>query len=134
MPVLKFSRQREAIRQYLCSSKEHPTADMVYEEIKNLYPNISLGTVYRNLSLLVNIGEAIRISTSEGADRFDGHVTPHNHFICTKCGRVMDLDMENIDGIQQTASQNFKGKICGYTVNFYGLCEDCLTNEIPTEK
>lgn len=134
MATLKFSRQREAIRQYLCSSKEHPTADMVYEEMKHLYPNISLGTVYRNLSLLVSIGEAIRVSTSEGADRFDGRVTPHNHFICTECGRVMDLDMENIDCIQQTASQNFKGRICGYTANFYGLCEDCLTNETPSDK
>ena len=72
MATLKFSRQRESIKQYLASTKEHPTADMVYMHVKEDYPNISLGTVYRNLNLLTDIGEALKIATPDGADRFDG--------------------------------------------------------------
>ena len=60
MATLKFSRQRESIKQYLASTKEHPTADMVYMHVKEDYPNISLGTVYRNLNLLTDIGEALK--------------------------------------------------------------------------
>ena len=63
MAALKYSRQREAIKHYLASTKEHPTADTVYMHVKKEFPNISLGTVYRNLNLLTDIGEAIKIST-----------------------------------------------------------------------
>ena len=66
MATLKFSRQRESIKQYLASTKEHPTADMVYMHVKEDYPNISLGTVYRNLNLLTDIGEALKIATPDG--------------------------------------------------------------------
>ena len=64
--ALKYSRQREAIKHYLASTKEHPTADTVYMHVKKEFPNISLGTVYRNLNLLTDIGEAIKISTPDG--------------------------------------------------------------------
>ena len=77
MAALKYSRQREAIKHYLASTKEHPTADTVYMHVKKEFPNISLGTVYRNLNLLTDIGEAIKISTPDGGDRFDGTVQPH---------------------------------------------------------
>ena len=69
MAALKYSRQREAIKHYLASTKEHPTADTVYMHVKKEFPNISLGTVYRNLNLLTDIGEAIKISTPDGGDR-----------------------------------------------------------------
>ena len=86
MAAIKYSRQREAIKHYLASTKEHPTADTVYLHVKEDFPNISLGTVYRNLNLLTDIGEAIKIPTPDGGDRFDGNVIPHNHFLCTSCG------------------------------------------------
>ena len=90
MAVLRYSKQRESIKNYLCGREDHPTADMIYTSIREEYPNISLGTIYRNLSLLVEIGEIQKITT-DGADRFDARVTPHNHFVCRRCGRVMDL-------------------------------------------
>ncbi len=74
MAGLKYSRQRESIRNCLCSREDHPTADMIYASIRQEYPNISLGTVYRNLSLLVETGE-IRKITTDGADRFDATLT-----------------------------------------------------------
>ena len=72
MATLKYSRQREAIKDFLMTRKDHPTADVVYENIKKIYPNISLGTVYRNLSLLSEIGEIQKLSNFGGADHFDG--------------------------------------------------------------
>ena len=72
MSTLKYSRQRESIKEYLSSTREHPTADTVYLHVKQEYPNISLGTVYRNLNLLADIGEAIKITPPYGGDRFDG--------------------------------------------------------------
>lgn len=81
MATLKYSRQRESIKEYLSSTYEHPTADTVYLNVKQEFPNISLGTVYRNLNLLAEIGEAIKISTPNGGDRFDGRTIPHYHFV-----------------------------------------------------
>ena len=128
MAALKYSRQREAIKHYLASTKEHPTADTVYMHVKKEFPNISLGTVYRNLNLLTDIGEAIKISTPDGGDRFDGTVQPHNHFLCTKCGRLLDLelDMKSIEEMNRLANDCFDGMITSSSTLFYGECSDCI--------
>lgn len=126
MATLKYSRQREAIKEFLISRTDHPTADTVYTKLREKFPNISLGTVYRNLSLLTDMGEIIKITTGNGADRFDGRITPHNHFICRKCHNVSDLDMESIDSILDVARKSFPGKIDSYVTNFYGICGDCI--------
>lgn len=128
MAALKYSRQRESIKHYLAATKEHPTADMVYMHVKQEFPNISLGTVYRNLNLLTNIGEAVKISTPDGGDRFDGRLEPHNHFLCKKCGRLLDLDlnMKSIHEVNRLAAENFDGMIESSSILFYGECSDCI--------
>ena len=83
--TLKKSRQRDAIVAFLKTRKDHPTADTVYKEIRNSIPNISLGTVYRNLSLLSERGEIMRLVCDGKVDRFDADVSPHCHFICKSC-------------------------------------------------
>lgn len=127
MAILKYSRQRESIKEFLRSRHDHPTADTVYANIRELYPHISLGTVYRNLSLLADIGEITKITTSDGPDRFDGNMHPHNHFICRNCHQVLDLDMESIEYINDIAGKNFDGIIEKHVTNFYGICGDCVT-------
>lgn len=109
-------------------TKEHPTADTVYLHVKEEFPNISLGTVYRNLNLLTDIGEAIKIPTPDGGDRFDGNIMPHNHFFCTSCRKVLDLDldMKNIEQVNKAAAENFDGIIESSTTIFYGKCGDCI--------
>lgn len=126
--TLKYSRQRECIRHFLTGTTEHPTADTVYMHVKKEFPNISLGTVYRNLNLLTEIGQAIKISAPDGADRFDGRVEPHNHFLCTDCGRLLDLnlDMESVEEIKRKAGENFDGMIETSSILFYGKCSDCI--------
>ena len=79
--MLKRSKQRESIKKFLISRYDHPTAETVYMNIKEEFPNISLGTVYRNLSLLADIGEIQKLSTGIGPDRFDGNPKPHYHFM-----------------------------------------------------
>ena len=128
MAALKYSRQRESIKNYLMTTREHPTADEVYMEVKQEFPNISLGTVYRNLNLLTDIGDAVKISSPNGGDRFDGRLEPHNHFLCTKCGRLLDLDldMHSIDEVNRLAAENFDGIITSSSTLFYGECSDCI--------
>lgn len=123
--ALKYSRQREVIKDFLCTRKDHPTADIVYMNVRLQYPNISLGTVYRNLTLLSDMGEILRLRVGDGVDHFDADTSPHNHFVCTKCGSVIDLEMENIDYITEIAAKNFNGRIEGHTTYFYGICGDC---------
>lgn len=125
MAAIRYSKQREAIRTYLLSTKSHPTAETVYNNIKNEHPRISLGTVYRNLNLLVEQGEALRLDCGDGVDHFDGDTRPHYHFACRGCGCVMDLEMDPIDHIDQIAGAGFDGEIQGHRVLFYGLCPDC---------
>ena len=124
--MIKYSRQRECIKQFLASRHDHPTAETVYINVKQDFPNISLGTVYRNLSLLTELGEIQKISTGIGPDRFDGNPAPHYHFFCRKCGCVMDLDMEGIDHINILARSQFDGEIEGNITYFYGKCANCL--------
>lgn len=128
MAALKYSRQRESIKEFLMTRTDHPTADVVYHQLRKIYPNISLGTVYRNLSLLADIGEICKVSTGDGADHFDGRTAPHYHIMCTRCHKIMDLDMPYQTDAEDMASQYFNGKIEGHVTNFYGICEDCLTD------
>lgn len=125
MAVNKYSRQREAIKEYLSGTKEHPTADTVYMNLRANYPNISLATVYRNLNLLADQGEILKLNCQDGCDRFDGNPKPHYHFLCNGCGRVLDLEMESIDHINVIAGANFEGKVEGHVTFFYGLCPEC---------
>lgn len=129
MSTLKYSRQRESIKEYLNSSCEHPTADMVYMSVRQEFPNISLGTVYRNLNLLADLGEAIKITTPNGGDRFDGRTAPHYHFCCTKCGNVIDLDLKELTHVNEAANENFDGIIESHSMMFYGTCSDCIKKQ-----
>lgn len=124
--MIKNSRQREAIRQNLMARCDHPTAEMVYMDIKKDFPNISLGTVYRNLSLLSSLGEIQKISTGAGPDRFDGNLDLHCHFQCRQCYNVLDLPFDYPEELNAYASKHFSGIIEGNTIQFYGICPDCI--------
>ncbi len=124
--VRKQSKQRVAILQYLQSTREHPTADVVYSNLRQELPNISLGTVYRNLSVLADSGDILRINLGDGTDRFDYRTQPHYHFICEECGAVMDLELEDIPSVTHIARDQFDGHIAGHTTYFHGICPNCL--------
>ena len=123
--ALKRSKQREMIKDFLMTRKDHPTADIVYMNVRQQIPNISLGTVYRNLTLLADIGEIQRLRLGDGVDHFDADISDHNHFICKECGSVIDLEMDGIEHINEIAAKHFGGKIAGHITYFYGTCEEC---------
>ena len=127
--ALKHSRQRDMIKEFLMTRTDHPTADVVYMNVRQQNPNISLGTVYRNLTLLSDIGEIARLRLGDGVDHFDADISPHYHFICTDCGSVIDLKMDNIDDIVTTAGTHFDGQITGHVTYFYGICGCCNKQE-----
>lgn len=124
--MIKRSRQREAIRANLMYRCDHPTAETVYMDIKEEFPNISLGTVYRNLTLLSELGEIQKISTGTGPDRFDGNPKPHCHFQCRVCQNVLDIPFENLADIRTHAQKNFPGIIEENIIQFFGLCPECI--------
>lgn len=125
--MIKRSVQRELIRNNLAHRTDHPTADIVYQSIREELPNISLGTVYRNLRFLVDQGDALSLKLGDGKEHFDGNVNPHFHFICTQCGCVDDIFMPSIDEICTIAAQYYSGNIKGHSTYFYGTCPKCKT-------
>lgn len=125
MATLKHSRQREMIKDFLMTRKDHPTADVAYMNVRQQNPNISLGTVYRNLTLLAEIGEIRRLRVGDGVDHFDADTSPHYHFVCSECGCVTDLEMGSIEKITEIAGANFDGYIAGHITYFYGTCGSC---------
>ena len=121
--MVRYSRQREAIKNQLCGRKDHPTAETLYAELKQEYPSLSVATVYRNLNQLEEWGEVRKITT-DGATRFDCIVEPHSHFFCRECGAVLDMPEDDL-AILRLAQNRFGGIIEGCTSNFYGLCPEC---------
>ena len=127
--MVKHSRQREAIRVFLKDRKDHPSAETVYQELKVVHPNLSLGTVYRNLNFLAELGEIQKVPGTIGPDRFDGNAATHVHFFCTTCDRIIDLEIKELDTMVAEARKYFAGKITHSITNYYGICPACLTEE-----
>lgn len=123
--ALKYSRQRQVIKDFLMTRKDHPTADVVYMNVRREYPNISLGTVYRNLSLLADLGEIRRLQVGDGVDHYDADTSQHYHVVCIECRSVTDVKINDIDHITDSANAYFDGEIHGHVTYFYGVCGDC---------
>ncbi|MBP3927721.1 MAG: transcriptional repressor [Clostridium sp.] len=126
MKTLKYSRQRESIKACLMGRHDHPTADAIYTTIREEFPNISLGTVYRNLNLLVELGEIQKLTCGDGKDHFDADILPHYHFICRQCGTVSDLPLEPLSDVTQKAQAGFNGRVDTHVTYFYGICAECM--------
>lgn len=128
--IQKRSRKREAILSFLETRKDHPTAQMVYDHVKEDIPNISLGTVYRNLNQLSEAGIIKRLRFGEeDMDRFDADTSLHHHFICNCCHSVSDLPIENLPPLSNLKVTHFNGEITGYNISFNGICEECKKNQ-----
>ena len=125
MRELKYSRQREAVLAALAVRNDHPTADTLYHALRKDLPHISLGTVYRNLNLLTDLGKIRRIPGADGTDHFDADTREHYHLVCRTCGRVLDLPMEAIPDLDSRAAQGGAGTVEGHALIFFGCCGSC---------
>ena len=124
---LKYSKQRQAIWDYVRSTDTHPTADTIYLHVRQDYPRISLGTVYRNLILLRDLGQLGTVDIGDGVVRYDPRVEEHDHFVCTKCGAVLDIDTDPArhQKMIQYADGLFPGSVSGCRVLYSGICSSC---------
>ena len=126
MAIVRQSKKRDAMLAFLRTTTRHPSADQVYRRLKPEYPDLSLATVYRNLGQLCEQGLIKRVGTVDGQERYDGEVRPHSHFICNRCGSVMDLPrLSPGEGcVDQLGVQyGFIVQDCEFVVR--GLCRDC---------
>ena len=121
--MANYSKQREAILNELQSRCDHPTATQVYEGVKKVIPNISLGTVYRNLASLVESGEILSVAVGDGKEHFDGDKSFHLHLHCKCCGAIIDsrVQPDKIKGIAQFDGFTPENSVCVV----YGLCKNC---------
>lgn len=125
-PRTKHFRKREAILNCLRQTRSHPSAEWIHARLKAEYPDISLGTIYRNLTYFKETGDIISLGTVDGVERFDANTSPHVHFICTGCGQVQDLmEMSVPETLRQTASDCCGGRVESCQLTFTGLCADC---------
>ncbi len=128
---MKITPQRLAIYSVLSSTKTHPSAEMIYKSLEELYPTMSLATVYKTLSSFKEYGLVRELSVSEDCFRYDADVYPHAHFICTVCNSVFDLDyFEYIEDMRKKVREDEKYLIEYEQVNFYGKCESCRENHV----
>ena len=125
MKTSKRSRQRETIMKVLQGTKAHPTADWVYEEVRKTIPNISLGTVYRNLSRLSDEKTIVKLGFGTGIEHFDGNPQPHYHVMCTECGAIKDIEAQPLEELNAWAAKLFEGEIYKHSTMFFGKCSDC---------
>jgi len=125
-----FSRKREAILNALRSTTIHPTAEWVYQKLKPEYPDLSLGTVYRNLAQFKQSGAIISVGVVNGQERYDGNTHPHTHFICSGCGAVLDVPGEYVRENSATlVSETYHLEVDSCDVVFHGLCTQCIEKQ-----
>lgn len=126
MKQLNYSCKREAIYNYLASVKTHPSAETVYEALKSKYPDLSLGTVYRNLAMFKKNGTICSVGVVDGEERYDFNTEPHAHFICTDCNCIIDLENMQIDKHLDYALQEaYNIDVYYHQLVFFGKCGRC---------
>jgi len=124
--IMRSTRQRSLIIEVLQETASHPTAAWIFDRVKEKCPNISLGTVYRNLNILKEMGVIREIKFGKNTARYDGNVELHHHIVCEECGRLEDVVCAVGPNIMQSVETAKGYKISGCQMEFKGICPDCL--------
>lgn len=125
MAVRKHSRQRDALLNALADRTDHPSAETLYQELREVEPKISLGTVYRNLALLAENGDILKLTGGDDKSHYDGNIKPHDHFWCRSCGKLTDIFHEDFE----MTFKNFNGRIESHQTLYTGICDECIKAE-----
>jgi len=122
----RITPQRIAVLRVLALSDGHPSVEQIYEEVKKDFPTTSLATVYKTVTLLKELNEVLELGFPEGSNRYDGTKPyPHPHLICTLCKKVIDPDLESLDGLTKELTSETGFKITSHRLDFFGICPDC---------
>lgn len=126
---MKYSRQRELVREIVINNPVHLSADKIYSMLHSDNPNISLATIYRNLNQLAKEGIIAKITIPSGSDRFDGELEEHYHMICNSCGEIFDSPLEILDSIDQKVREATGFLVESHQLILYGVCEKCCEDK-----
>ena len=134
MECKKHFRKRDAILTCLRQTTVHPSAEWIFTQLKPEIPDLSMGTVYRNLTLFKEQGVIASVGTVKGVERFDGNTDPHVHFLCTQCGAVVDLTGLTVpEELNKAAATETGGQVGTCQLTFTGICMECLNNSETEE-
>jgi len=117
LPTRKNSKKRQVILEALAATTAHPTAQELYQQLKPDYPDLSLGTVYRNLSLFAEEGDAMSVGVFRGQERFDARTEPHAHLHCAQCGLVIDVPLPRARRTQRCSGAASRSRDCARLVS-----------------
>lgn len=124
----RYSKQRELILSNLQNRCDHPTAEMIYQDLKKSHPNLSLGTVYRNLSQLVESKQINKLDLGNPMVHYDANIQPHMHFICERCHQIIDIDIQE-ESLKKQIKEKYSYHINSIQINMTGICQNCLKDE-----
>lgn len=120
-----MTKQKRVVYEVLASTTSHPTADWIYQRARREVADISLGTVYRNLQVLLAEQKICELNYGKGQSRFDANPQPHYHFVCEECGQVLDF-LDQAPPVPAELLARAPGQVNGYRLECYGICRECL--------
>jgi Fur family peroxide stress response transcriptional regulator len=124
---LRITPQRMAICELLASTQQHPTAQMIYEDVKQFYPSLSLATVYNTLEALADLGVLNELgSAGDNSSHYDADLSPHVNLACVSCHRVINLPSQHIHHVESEVAATSGYRVFGARMMYYGLCPDCM--------
>ena len=126
MSSRNFSKKRQMILDTIRDANNHPSARWVYDTLKEEIPDLSLGTVYRNIALFKEEGLILSVASIDGEERIDGHTLPHAHFVCKECGNIYDIFTED-KSVLTCPLEGFSAESVALT--YFGRCKDCTASE-----
>jgi Fur family transcriptional regulator, peroxide stress response regulator len=130
---LAFTFQRQVIYEAVVDSREHPTPELIYEQVRQRIPSISLGTVYKNVKTFLDSGVLKEVTLHHGSLRLEANMTPHHHVVCSSCRAIYDIDQAAVEPVQYSTSELPLGfSIQGCRVEFVGICQACLATRTKT--
>ncbi len=122
---LRITPQRVAVYEQILGSKEHPSASMVFEQVRRRFPEISLDTVNRTLGIIAELGLAKPVPGCGGAKRFDADLTGHQHFQCVKCGKIIDFTCPVVENTKLPREIREEFMVLTKTLYVRGICKKC---------
>jgi len=125
----RTSKQRDRILEVLRQTGSHPTAKWLYDRVRRQFPNLSLGTVYRNLAILQRQGLVVKLGFGSGFERYEAKILPHHHFVCERCGSVADLKLALDRSVMQKLRQTTGLRTTRYEIRLFGICKRCSGTE-----
>jgi Fur family peroxide stress response transcriptional regulator len=122
----RLTPQRMAVLKILAESRDHPSAEQIYDRVKEDFPMTSLATIYKTVTLLKAMGEVLELGFSDDSNHYDGYMPyPHPHLICVECRGIIDPELDSLDRLAEEVTGQTGYQILDYRLDFFGICPAC---------